>query len=93
MKLGVAAIVLFSSVATSFAGNVTPIPKMKIAQTGCAAACQNNFNVCVNLNAPPPVPPIAGTQQVTPSAPLLIGPDCAAYLKICSLLCQGQPRG
>ena len=93
MKLSVAAITLFSSVATSFAGNVTPIPKMKIAQTGCAAACQNNFNVCVNLNSPPPVPPIAGTQQVTPTAPLLIGPDCAAYLRICSLLCQGQPRG
>ena len=88
-----AAIILLSSATISFAGNFTPIPKVKMAQTGCAASCQNNFNVCVNLNAPPPVPPIAGTQQVTPSAPLLIGPDCAAYLKICLLLCQGQPRG
>ena len=88
-----AAIILLSSATISFAGNFTPIPKIKMAQTGCAASCQNNFNVCVNLNAPPPVPPIAGTQQVTPSAPLLIGPDCAANLKTCLLLCQGQPRG
>ena len=93
MKLGVAAIILFSSVATGFAGNVTPIPKMKIVQTGCAASCQNNFTVCSKLNAPPPIPPTAGTQQVTPSAPLVIGPDCAANLNTCLLLCQGQPRG
>ena len=48
-----AAIILLSSATISFAGNVTPIPKIKIVQTGCAASCQNNFNVCVNLNAPP----------------------------------------
>ena len=89
-----AAIILLSSATISFAGNFTPIPKNKIVQTGCGGMCQNNFAVCVQLNVPPPVPPpIAGTQQVTPTAPLPIGPDCAANLKVCLLLCQGQPRG
>ena len=89
-----AAIILLSSATISFAGNFTPIPKIKIVQTGCAASCQNNFTVCSKLNVPPPVPsPTAGTQQVTPTAPLVIGPDCAASLNVCLLLCQGQPRG
>ena len=53
MKLTVAAIILLSSIATSFAGNFTPIPKNKIAQA-CNDACQNAFDLCVRLNVPPP---------------------------------------
>ena len=51
MKLTVAAIILLSSIATSFAGNFTLIPKNKIVQA-CAVTCQNNFDLCVNLTFP-----------------------------------------
>jgi len=50
MKLSVAAILLFSSIATSFAGNFTPIPKNKIVQS-CAVNCQNSFDLCARLSA------------------------------------------
>ena len=93
MKLSVAAIILFSSIATSFAGNFTPIPKNKIVQTGCAVACQSNFDVCVRLRIPPTPPPTVGTQQVAPPAPLVVGPNCEGELNICLLRCQANPRG
>ena len=94
MNLGVAAIILFSSIATSFAGNFTPIPKNKIVQNACSFNCQNNFDVCVRLRVPPPPPPTAGTQQVGPSTPpLIVGPNCEADRNICLLACQTNPRG
>ena len=92
MKLTVAAIILLSSIATSFAGNFTPIPKNKIAQS-CSATCQNLFNLCVKLNVPPPQPPpTAGTQQTTPTPPLIVG-NCQGDLTLCLLSCQANPRG
>ena len=49
MKLIAAAIILFSSITFSFAGNYSPVSKNKIAQVGCVAVCQNLFNQCLNL--------------------------------------------
>jgi hypothetical protein len=49
MKLSAAAIIFFSSITISFAGNFTPVPKNKIAQSGCSTACQNLFNVCLQV--------------------------------------------
>jgi hypothetical protein len=92
MKFSVAAVVLFSSIATSFAGNFTPIPKNKIVQV-CAVNCQTAFDLCVKLSAPPPLPPpTVGTQQTTPTVPLVVG-NCEGDLKICLLVCQANPRG
>lgn len=92
MKLTVAAIILLSSIATSFAGNFTLIPKNKIVQA-CAVACQNNFDLCVKLNIPPPQPPpTVGTQQTTPTLPLVIG-NCQGDLNLCLLSCRANPRG
>ena len=48
MKVTVAAVILFASVTTSFAGNFTPIPKNKVAQS-CLAACAIQFQVCLQL--------------------------------------------
>ena len=47
LKLGAAAIILFSSITISVAGSFTPIPKNKIAQSSCASQCQNFFNLCL----------------------------------------------
>lgn len=40
----------------------------------------------------PPPPPTAGTQQTTPTVPLVVG-NCEGDLKICLLVCQTNPRG
>jgi hypothetical protein len=48
MKLTVAAVILFTSVTTSFAGNFTPIPKNKVAQS-CFATCQIQFQLCLSV--------------------------------------------
>jgi hypothetical protein len=93
LRLSAAAIILSSSITISFAGNFTPIPKNKIAQF-CAVNCQNAFSLCVQLSAPPATPPpTVGTQQVTPTVPLVIGPDCQANLNLCLLSCQANPKG
>jgi hypothetical protein len=47
MKLVAAAIILFFSITISVAGNFTPIPKNKIAQSNCVSQCQNLFNLCL----------------------------------------------
>jgi hypothetical protein len=47
MKLTVAAVILFTSVTTSFSGNFTPIPKNKVAQAGCFTTCQIQFQLCL----------------------------------------------
>ena len=91
MKVVGAPIILFCSVVTSFAGNFAPIPKNKIAQS-CAVTCQNNFDLCAKLRTPPPPPPTTGTQQTTPSVPLVVG-NCEGDLKLCLLVCQTNPRG
>jgi hypothetical protein len=50
MKLTFAAVILFTSVITSFAGNFTPIPKNKVAQTqSCSANCQFAFLLCLQI--------------------------------------------
>jgi hypothetical protein len=50
MKLTVAAVILFTSVTTSFAGNFTPIPKNKVAQsTSCFITCQITFQFCLSV--------------------------------------------
>ena len=49
MKITVAAVILFTSVATSFAGNFTPIPKNRVAQAACSAACQLAFQACLQV--------------------------------------------
>jgi hypothetical protein len=92
MKLNVAAIILFSLVATSFAA---PIPKNKVVQNLqlCSAKCQNNFALCAQLRIPPTPPPTVGTQQVAPPAPLVVGPNCEGELNLCFMRCQANPRG
>jgi hypothetical protein len=48
MKLTVAAVILFTSVTTSFAGNFTPIRKNKVAQSSsCFTTCQIAFQLCL----------------------------------------------
>jgi hypothetical protein len=101
MKLNVAAIILFSSVATSFAGNFTPIPKNKVVQNLqlCSAKCQNNFALCVQLRGTQFQPIV--TPGTTPSTPptisttpaLGIGPNCEGDQNLCLLSCQANPRG
>ena len=51
MRLGIVAIILFTSVTTGLAGDFTPIPKNKIAQLGanCVVRCDNLFNLCLQL--------------------------------------------
>jgi len=49
MKITATAIIFFSSIAISLAGNFTPIAKNKIAQSGCSANCQNLFLQCLQV--------------------------------------------
>src|SRR5262245_11899256 len=49
MKITVAAVILFTSVTTSFAGNFTPIPKVRVVQAACSAACQLAFQACLQV--------------------------------------------
>jgi hypothetical protein len=50
MKLTVAAVILLTSITNSFAGNFTPIPKNKVAQTqSCSANCQFAFQLCLSI--------------------------------------------
>jgi hypothetical protein len=50
MKLSVAAVILLTSITNSFAGNFTPIPKNKVAQTqSCPANCQFAFLLCLQI--------------------------------------------
>jgi hypothetical protein len=99
MNLNVAAIILFSSIATCFAGNFTPIPKSKVVQNiqNCPANCQNNFNLCVRLRGTQFQPIV--TPGTTPSTPPTvagtpsIGPNCEGDQTLCLLSCQANPRG
>jgi hypothetical protein len=94
MKLSVAAIILFCSMATSFAGNFALISKKEIAQNSCLNNCQLQFNLCTRLRAPPPPPPpIVGTQQVAPTAPLVVGPNCEMDQDVCLRRCALNPQG
>jgi hypothetical protein len=94
MKLNVAAIILFSSIGISFAGNLTPNPKNKIVQNVCSINCQTRFDLCARLRVPPPPPPpTAGTQQVGPSTPMIVGPNCESDRDLCLLACSLNPRG
>lgn len=99
MKLNVAAIILFSSIATSLAGNFTSIPKNKVVQNLqlCSAKCQNNFALCVQLRGTQSQP--IATPGTTPSTPPTIsttpaiGPNCEGDQTLCLLSCQANPRG
>ena len=95
MKLSVVAIILFASTPASFAGNFTPIPKNKIAQTSCSTKCQVLFDTCTRLRTPPPAPPpTAGTQQVSPVVPpVIIGQNCEFERDTCLRFCVVNPRG
>ena len=94
MKLVAATIILFMSTEASFAGNFTPIPKNKLAQTPCATSCQVLFDTCARLRAPPPPPATAGTQQVAPQTPsVVIGPNCEFEQAACLRACVTSPRG
>src|SRR5262245_53875430 len=99
MKPSVAAIILFSSIATSFAGNLTPIPKNKIAQTACPDKRQSAFDLCIRLRGTSPSQPIV-TPGTTPSTPPIvaspgpgIGPNCEMDRDLCLRSCQVNPRG
>ena len=95
MKLGLVAIILFASTPASFAGNFTPIPKNKIAQTQCSTKCQVLFDTCDRLRTPPPPPPpTAGTQQVSPVVPpVIIGQNCEFERDTCLRACVANPKG
>src|SRR5262249_48605529 len=98
MKQSVAAIILFSSIATSFAG--TPIPNNKVVQDvqSCSVKCQNNFTLCVQLRGTQFVPPVApGSTPTTPPAIVArpapgIGPNCEMDQDLCLRSCQVNPR-
>jgi hypothetical protein len=52
MKLSVAAIILLSSTTISFAANLTPVPKNKLAQNNqgaCISNCLTSFDICARL--------------------------------------------
>ena len=94
MKLSAAMIILFASIQASFAGNFTPIPKNKIAQTACSNNCQTAFALCVRLRGIGAPPPTLGTQQVAPAAPpLVIGANCELDQAACLRACATNPRG
>ncbi len=94
MKLSAAAIILFCSIATSFAGNFAPISKNKIVQNVCSTNCLSAFDVCVRLRGTGTPPPTVGTQQVAPpTIPLVIGPNCELDRDICLKACATNPRG
>lgn len=100
MELNVAAIILFSSIATCFAGNFTPIPKNKVVQNSqnCFANCQNNFNLCLSLRGtqlqPIVTSPAPGTPPIVAPARPGIGPNCEGDQTLCLLSCQqSNPRG
>jgi len=94
MKLSVAAIILFCSIATSFAGNLALISKNKIAQNSCAVNCQIQFDICTRLRGTAPPPPTVGTQQVSPpTVTLPHGPQCEADRDFCTTRCTLNPRG
>lgn len=77
MRLTAAAIILLSSTTISFAGNFTPIPKSKIAQSqACFNNCQTAFDLCVRLNA--------GST---------IGRNCQSDLNFCQAACQLRTSG
>ena len=85
MKQVVAAIILLSSITTSFAGNFTPIPKNKIAQFNCAANCQTLFNQCLQL---------CGNSCLSTSINRLpVSRNCDVERDLCILSCQGQRGG
>jgi hypothetical protein len=76
-QLTAAAIILFCAVTTGFAGNFTPIPNNKIAQTqSCVDNCLTAFDICVRLR---------GNSTV--------GRSCEAEQSFCLMSCQVNPRG
>lgn len=95
MKLNVAAIILFSSIAICSAGNFTPIPKNRVVQDiqNCFAKCQNDFNLCISLRGTPFQP------IVTPNTPAIVAPtrpvgrNCEGDQSLCLMSCQANPRG
>ena len=94
MKLSAAAIILFCSIATSFAGNLTPISKNKIVQNACLNNCQTAFDLCVRMRGTGTLPPTVGTQQVTPTPiPLVTGPNCESDRDFCLRKCTLNPNG
>jgi hypothetical protein len=102
MNLNVAAIILFSSIATCFAGNFTPVPKSKVVQNiqNCPANCQNNFNLCVRLRGTQFQPIVTpGTTPITPPPTIVapvqsgIGPNCELDQNFCLRSCQVNPQG
>jgi hypothetical protein len=87
MKLGATLIILFYfSITTSFAGNFTPIPKSKIAQSGaCAANCQSLFNLCLQL---------CGSSCLSTSTNRLpVTRNCDFERDACLRGCEGQRGG
>ena len=87
MKQIVAAIILLSSITTSFADNFTPIPKNKIAQSqfNCSANCQILFNQCLQL---------CGFSCVSTSTNRLpVSRNCDVERDLCFLSCSGQRGG
>jgi hypothetical protein len=94
MKLSAAAIILFCSIATSFAGNFTPIPKNKIVQNACLNNCQIQFDLCVRLRGTATRPPTVGTQQVAPPPiPPINSPNCEFDRDFCLRKCALNPNG
>src|SRR5262245_13762118 len=94
MKISAAAIILFCSVATSFAGDFAPITNNKIAQISCSNNRQIQFDICTRLRGNPLPPPTVGTQQVAPPTVILPhGPNCEADRDFCLQRCSLNPRG
>src|SRR5262245_21524546 len=76
MKLALAAVILFCSITTGFAGNFTPIPKNKVAQRR-SANCQFAFLLCLQVCG-------SGCQSLRSDRPA--GSRNAAYYLPCGLI-------
>src|SRR6187401_239560 len=97
MKLSAAAIILFCSIATSFAGNFAPISKNKITQNSCLVNCQIQVDLCTRLrrsSSQSVLTPTPGTQQVAPpTVGVPLGPNCETDQDFYSNRCALNPRG
>ena len=85
MKLSAVAIILLSSITTSFAGNFTPIPKIKIAQTTCLDNCQRAFVLCLGVCG-------SNCTSLSNNRPA-VSRNCDVEQAICQRGCQFTPGG
>jgi len=89
MKLGAAVIILLSSVAISFAGDITTVPKTKIVQNSCSNNCAYQFTLCLQVCGST----CLSTANTFSSGRPAVARNCDNEQSLCLLRCAANPRG